>query len=202
MPATTTEGTGNGSVEEVRRKIQNSLVREENMLPELLLPVGVVFAYGSSTAPNGWLSCLGQEVYRGDYPDLFAVIGTTYGAGNGTTTFNLPDLAGRVVVGQGSGTDLTPRSMGAKGGAETHTLTASEMPSHTHTSNAIGGTLGLMTADGNNTAGGGLDTSAVEPNLYASPAALSIDNAGSGGAHNNMQPFTVLNYIIRYGNKT
>jgi hypothetical protein len=98
MPATTTEGTGPGSVEEIRRKIHNSLVREENILPELLarsavfVPVGAVIAYGSSTAPKGWLSCLGQEVYRGDYPDLFAVIGTTYGAGNGTTTFNLPNL--------------------------------------------------------------------------------------------------------------
>ena len=80
-----------------------------------------MFAYGSSDAPSGWLSCLGQEVYRNDYPELFAVIGTTYGAGNGTTTFNLPDLAGRVVVGQGSGTGLTARSMGSEGGAETHT---------------------------------------------------------------------------------
>lgn len=206
MPATTTEGTGNGSVEEIRRKIQNSLVREENILPELFarssvfVPVGAVIAYGSSTAPKGWLSCLGQEVYRGDYPDLFAVIGTTYGAGDGTTTFNLPNLSGRVVVGQGSGSGLTSRSMGATGGAETHTLTTGEIPSHSHTSNATGGGLGLMTANGLNTAAE-VDSSAVEPNLYAAPAALSIDNEGGGGAHNNMQPFAVLNYIIRYGNK-
>ena len=206
MPATTTEGTGHGSVEEIRSKIKNSLVREENILPELFarsavfVPVGAVVAYGSSTAPKGWLSCLGQEVYRGDYPDLFAIIGTTYGAGNGTTTFNLPNLSGRVVVGQGSGAGLTARSMGATGGAETHTLTTGEIPSHSHTSNATGGGLGLMTADGNNTAVS-VDASAVEPNLYAAPAALSINNAGDGGAHNNMQPFAVLNYIIRFGNK-
>lgn len=207
MPATTTEGTGPGSVEEIRSKIKNSLVREENILPEILqrssvfVPVGAVVAYGSSTAPKGWLSCLGQEVKRGDYPDLFAVIGTTYGSGDGTTTFNLPNLSGRVVVGQGTGAGLTARSMGAAGGAETHALTTNEMPSHTHTSNAVGGTLGLITADGNNTAGGGLDASAVEPNLYAAPAALSINSSGSGAAHNNMQPFAVLNYIIRFGNK-
>lgn len=206
MPATTTEGTGNGSVEDIRKKIQNSLVRQENILPDLFanfsvfVPVGAVVAYGSSTAPKGWLSCLGQEVYRGDYPDLFAVIGTTYGAGNGTTTFNLPNLSGRVVVGQGSGSGLTSRSMGATGGAETHTLTTGEIPSHSHTSNATGGAVGLITANGLNTASE-VDSSAVEPNLYAAPAALSIDNAGGGGAHNNMQPFAVLNYIIRFGNK-
>lgn len=202
MPATTTEGTGSGSVDNIRRKIENSVVREENLFPpEILMPVGVVLPYVSSNAPNGWLSCLGQELYRGDYPDLFAVIGTTYGAGDGSTTFRLPNLAGRVVVGQGSGAGLTSRSMGATGGAETHTLTTGEMPSHSHTSNAVGGTVGLITADGNNTAVG-VDGSAVEPNLYAAPAALSINSAGSGSAHNNMQPFAVLNYIIRYGNRT
>jgi len=201
MPATTTEGTGHGSAEEIRNKIKNSLVKEENLMPELLVPVGVVLPYGSSNAPHGWLSCLGQEVYRGDYPDLFAVIGTTYGVGNGTTTFNLPNLAGRVVVGQGSGAGLTSRAMGATGGVETHALNVSEMPSHTHTSNAVGGTVGLIKADGQNTAVN-VDASAVEPNIYAAPVALSINNAGSGTAHNNMQPFAVLNYIIRYGNKT
>lgn len=199
MPATTTEGTGSGSVEEIRNKIQNSVVREENLFPpEMLMPVGSVTAYISSNAPEGWLNCQGQELYRGDYPKLFAVIGTTYGAGDGSTTFRLPNLAGRVIVGQGSGSGLTARSMGATGGAETHTLTTGEMPSHSHTTNAVGGTLGLMTADGSNTAGGGLDSSAVEPNLYAAPAALTIDSAGTGGAHNNMQPFAVLNYIIKY----
>lgn len=194
----TTEGTGLGSVENVRGKILNSLVREENILPELLVPVGAVVAYGSTNAPKGWLSCLGQEVSRSQYADLFSVIGTTYGDGDEETTFNLPNLSGRVVVGRGTGVGLTARSMGAVGGSETHTLTTNEMPSHTHTSNAVGNTLGLMTADGNNTAGAGLDTSAVEPNLYAAPAALTIDNSGSGAAHNNMQPFAVMNYIIKY----
>jgi microcystin-dependent protein len=126
------------------------------------------------------------------------VIGTTYGAGDGSTTFNLPNLAGRVVVGQGSGSGLTPRSMGDEDGAETHTLTTAEMPSHSHTTNAVGGTLGLITADGSNTAGGGLDSSPTEPNIYAAPAALTVDSAGTSGAHNNMQPFAVLNYIIKY----
>jgi len=193
----TTEGTGPGSVEEIRKRIQNSLVREENILPELLVPVGAVVSYISTNAPKGWLSCIGQEVSRETYSDLFSIIGTTYGVGNGSTTFNLPDLSGRVVVGRGSGSGLTSRSMGVKGGSETHTLTTGEIPSHTHTSNAVGNTVGLITANGLNTAID-VDSSAVEPNLYAAPAALTIDNAGGSGAHNNMQPFTVLNYIIKY----
>ena len=201
MSATTTEGTGPGSAEESRRKIQNALVREENLLPELLLPVGAVLAYGSSNAPNGWLNCQGQAVYRGDYPDLFAVIGTTYGSGDGSTTFNLHNLSGRVVVGQGNGAGLTSRAMGAMSGVETHALNVGEMPSHTHTSNAVGNTVGLITANGQNTAVN-VDASAVEPNIYAAPVALTINSAGSGTAHNNMQPFTVLNYIIRYGKRT
>lgn len=197
MPATTTEGTGNGSVQENRRKIENSVVREENLFPpEILIPVGVVLPYVSSAAPNGWLNCQGQELYRGDYPALFAVIGTTYGAGDGSTTFRLPNLAGRVVVGQGSGSGLTPRAMGATSGVETHALNTSEMPSHSHTSNAVGGTIGLITANGSNTAVG-VDSSPVEPNVYAAPAALSINSTGEGVAHNNMQPFAVLNYIIK-----
>ena len=197
MPATTTEGTGQGSVQENRRKIENSVVREENLFPpEILMPVGVVLPYVSNNAPKGWLNCEGQELYRGDYPALFAVIGTTYGAGNGTTTFRIPNLSGRVVVGQGSGSGLTARSMGATGGAETHTLTTDEMPTHSHTSNAVGGTVGLITADGSSTAITG-DSSAVEPNIFAAPAALTINSVGDGDAHNNMQPFAVLNYIIK-----
>ena len=91
--------------------------------------------------------------------------------------------------------------MGATGGVETHALNINEMPSHTHTSNAVGNTVGLITANGQNTAVA-TDSSLVEPNVYAAPVALSIDSAGSGAAHNNMQPFAVLNYIIRYGKRT
>lgn len=191
MPATTTEGTGLGSVEDVRNKIQNSVVREENLFPpEMLMPVGVVLPYVSSSAPKGWLNCEGQELYRGDYPSLFEVIGTTYGAGDGSTTFRIPNLSGRVVVGQGLGSGLTTRSMGATGGAETHTLTTGEIPSHSHT---VANTVQIS---GFNTLTES-DNSSNELDLVNSQTTTS-SSAGGGGSHNNMQPFAVLNYIIKY----
>lgn len=191
MPATTTEGTGSGSVQENRRKIENSVVREENLFPpEMLMPVGAVTAYVSSNAPNGWLNCEGQELYRGDYPALFEVIGTTYGAGNGTTTFNLPDLKGRAIVGQGAGSGLTARSMGATGGAETHTLSTDEMPSHSHNVANTVQKSGLNTPSGLDNDGSEIDT--------VNTVSTASTSDGGGQAHNNMQPFAVLNYIIKY----
>jgi microcystin-dependent protein len=72
------------------------------------------------------------------------------------------------------------------------------MPSHNHGSNAVGGTVGLITSNGQNTASINLDVTTGEPNLYTSPQALTINNAGSGNSHNNMQPFLVIRYLIKY----
>ena len=139
---------------------------------------------------GGWLNCEGQELYRGDYPSLFAVIGTTYGAGNGTTTFNLPNLAGRVVVGRGTGSGLTARSMGATGGAETHTLTSGEIPSHSHDVSNTVQKSGFNTPSGLDNGGSEIDN--------VTTVSTTSTSAGGGGSHNNMQPFAVLNYIIKY----
>lgn len=81
---------------------------------------------------DGWMKCDGRSLIRVDYPDLFAIIGTSFGSGSGTT-FNLPDSRGRVLgtIGQGSG--LTSRAIGTAVGEETHTMTTSEMPTHSHT---------------------------------------------------------------------
>jgi microcystin-dependent protein len=118
------------------------------------------------------------------------VIGTTYGAGNGSTTFNLPNMAGRVAVGQGSGSGLTPRSMGATGGSETHSLTTEEMPSHSHDVSNTVQKSGANTPDGLDNGGNEIDTVTTVTTASAS--------VGDSEPHNNVQPFVVLNYIIKH----
>jgi microcystin-dependent protein len=148
-----------------------------------------------SSDHNGWLKCDGRSVSRTLYAKLFEVIGTSFGS-NDSETFKLPDCRGRVLGTIGTGSGLTARSLGAVVGTETHTLTVGEMPTHTHTSNAVGGSLGLATSDNLNTAGAGLDTTVGELNLYATPTALTINDAGGGGAHNNMQPTIFISNIF------
>lgn len=107
-----------------------------------LIPAGSVITTAASAAPTGWLLCDGTAVSRTTYATLFAAISTTYGAGDGSTTFNLPDLRGRVVAGLDNmgGTDAGrldwANTIGTTGGAQNHTLTTAEMPSHTHIQDA------------------------------------------------------------------
>jgi len=142
--------------------------------------VGEMKMYGGVAAPLGWLMCDGSAISRTTYANLFAVIGIAFGAGNGTTTFNIPDLRGRAPVGAGTGTGLTNRVLGTMFGAETHTLTPNEMPSHAHS------TLG-STALG------------VDPAYTASDAQVpgSTGSAGGDQPHNNMQPSQAVNFIIK-----
>src|ERR1700746_593909 len=97
-------------------------------------PIGVIVPYTSTTAPPTWMICDGSAISRATYPALFAICGTTFGAGDGSTTFNLPDLRGRVGVGAGQGASLSNRLLAAIGGEEAHVLTVAELASHTHTS--------------------------------------------------------------------
>ena len=148
-----------------------------------------------SSDHNGWLKCDGRSLNRVLYANLFEVIGTAFG-NDDSETFKLPDCRGRVLGTIGSGSGLTARSLGAVVGAETHTLTVNEMPSHSHTSNATGGALGLFTQNGLNTQAGGLDATTGEPNLMASPVALTINDEGNSQAHNNMQPTIFISNIF------
>lgn len=84
--------------------------------------------FGLSTAPAGWLVCDGSAVRRTTYSALFTAVGTSWGAGDGSTTFNLPDVRGRGLIGSGQGAGLTSRVFGTSGGEETHVLTAGEVP--------------------------------------------------------------------------
>lgn len=176
-------------------------------LPVGGLPAGSIMAWGTNTPPANWLLADGSAVSRSVYSSLFAVIGTQYGAGNGTTTFNLPDLRGRVPVGRNGGTFGT---LGATGGAETHTLSAGEMPSHTHTGTTS--TNGdhthayrtrVAAAVFTNAGGSGWDGYPANNNNTTGSAGnhshtFTTDGTGGGQAHNNLQPYQVVNYIIKF----
>ena len=168
-------------------------VLASNVVSSALIPVGVINPYAGSTAPTGWLLCSNQPVSRTTYSALFAVIGTTYGSGDGSTTFNVPDLRGRTVAGLDNmdgtaasrltSTVLTAsNTLGATGGTQTHTLTTAEIPSHNHfmfnTKSSTGGT-GVYFGQGADVQG------------------QNSSNTGGGGAHLNTQPTMVLNYIIK-----
>lgn len=167
------------------------------------VPTGTINQFAGSAAPAGYLLCQGQAVSRSTYTDLYAVIGTTYGTGDGSTTFNLPNLQDRVGVGKSS----TLSTLGATGGEKTHALTVAELASHNHTAttDAQGAhqhSLAYSGGDATNTpqarAGSAAD------NWYNCASAgththnVTVANNGSGTAHNNMQPYLVVNYIIKY----
>lgn len=162
------------------------------------VPTGAMFQWLTDTAPTGYLLCYGQAVSRTDYATLFGVISTTYGTGDGSTTFNLPDLRGRFPLGQddmgGSSanrvTDTDADTLGGADGDEFVTLTTNEMPAHTH-----GLSPNVYTV-----LGGGASQLYVATNgaVTASEANdIDTDSAGSGAAHDNMPPFITVNYIIK-----
>ena len=164
---------------------------------EYIMPTGAVLPYAGSSAPTGFLLCYGQAISRSTYADLFSAISTTYGTGDGSSTFNVPDLRGRVVAGQddmggSSGDNLTGLSggvngdtLGATGGSETHTLITAEIPSHSHT----------VTAHEN--PGGTGDSNGSEGGDSSYDRSSTTSSTGGGDAHNNVQPTIILNYIIK-----
>lgn len=203
-----------------RRGLARSLGAAEvqRMIGTLLnqaCPVGTYRHHAGATVEDGWLACDGQAVSRTVYPELFAELGVTYGAGDGSTTFNLPDSRGRTLVDDGTGTDLTARARGDKVGAETHALGVAELPSHTHTtpnhshSYSHTHTWGQRTTDAgttttgtgvpphNNAPTGGAIETANQSATTTGNAAPTTNATGSGNAHNNMQPSLVASLLIR-----
>lgn len=153
--------------------------------PSNVFPKGTILDYAGSGAPSGWLLCDGTAVSRTTYSGLFTVIGVTWGAGDGSTTFNVPDLKGRVTIGVGTGTGLTARALADSGGAETHVLSVGELAQHAHSIPTAVAPAGAVTAVGK----------AV--NLTAA-ANANTNNIGSNNPHNNMQPFKATTKIIKY----
>lgn len=178
------------------------------------LPLGVILDYAGAEPPTGWLFCYGQAISRTTYASLYAIVGTVYGTGDGSTTFNLPDLRGRVSAGKDNmgGTsasrlsNLSANTLGASGGAQTHTLTTDQIPSHDHggaTSSAgehahsYGSSQRVQVGTDNGVA---YDAQNVGTTFSTSTVAAhshTLTAQGGGGSHPNVQPTLVLNKIIK-----
>ena len=168
------------------------------------LPIGSIVEYGSLNAPTNWLICDGSAVSRTDYAELFAVIGTSFGAGNGSTTFNLPDFRTRVPAGY-KASDSDFNAISKTGGEKTHTLTTNEMPSHNHMekiysknyndnkslsgNRAYARSFADVTGGWNYTVNGETGGQIVD--------LIESGNSGSGQAHNNLQPYLTVRFIIK-----
>lgn len=181
-------------------------------------PIGSVICFAGESAPEGWLLCDGSEVLKNNYLDLFNIIQNTYGIASNSDYFVLPNLQEKMAIGKSVSNNL-----GSNGGNKTITLTESQLPSHSHTgttstdglhnhtSNANGGLgqPGLAFSNDYDTAGS-IDNSANQELNLKNTIALSINNsgshshtfttatAGSGSSINIMNPYVVLNYLIKF----
>ena len=147
-----------------------------------VVPVGSIVAYYGATAPQGWLPCDGSAIPAdAKYQELKTALGRT----------NTPDLRGRTLIGAGQGPGLSSRALGQLGGEENHQLTVAEMPTHNHYGfgEAYDWPLGQVGPKNRKGSKGGMD----EDNYY-----YNTSNTGGNAAHNNMQPFHVVSYIIKY----
>lgn len=221
-PATTTsailKGNGAGGT-------QPAVPGSDYQIP---IAPGSMIDYGGPTAPSGWLLCDGSAISRSTYSALFTAIGTTWGVGDGLTTFNVPDLRRRATIGAGGTAVAGPaNTLGSVGGEEKHVLTTAELaahnhpvtltdpththpntlndPRHAHNVQGTGGGGTTTGVQGNNGGGnlGGITTDQQPTGMSITNAAASTGitassaSAGSGNAHNNMQPSAVVNKIIK-----
>ena len=169
-----------------------------------------IVLFAGNFAPRGWAFCNGQLLPINQNQALFSLMGTLYG-GNGTTNFALPDLRGRIPVSAGSGPGLSPYIVGQQAGVESVSLTASQIPPHTHPATTTV-TANASPGEGDSTSPGGRvwaksgqgdpdyatydDATAVPMAPGAVSATTTVGTAGGGGAHTNIQPVLALHYII------
>lgn len=161
---------------------------------------GTIFDFAGSSAPSGWLLCYGQAVSRTTYANLFSAIGTTFGTGDGSTTFNLPDCRGRVHAGKddmggtaasrltSSGTGnpgINGAALGATGGVDRYAITQAQMAAHTHT---------MAYSSATYTSGSGTNVQT----LGTGGSTATSGSTGTGDAHPNAQPTIVFNKIIKF----
>ena len=186
VDSNTNTNTGNiGNLTDLETTIKSNLVGAINEV-NTDTPIGAIMPYAGTSAPSKYLICDGSAVSRTTYEALYSIIGTRYGNGDGSTTFNLPNLKGRTIVGR----DLLQsdfHEIGATGGEKVHLLTVNEIPSHNHDIN-IPKMLYSDVSSG----------SVLGGESIVGQTTHQTGNTGGGQAHNNMQPYIVLNYIIRY----
>jgi len=145
---------------------------------------------------RGWAECNGQLLSIASNTALFSLLGTTYG-GDGETTFALPDLRGRVPVHNGQGPGLTNRRQGQVGGTESNTLTVAQMPTHTHTINAVSEDGNQSSPIGNMPAGTKLlDQEYSNATAAGTMNSEMVNSEGGNQSVNNMQPYAVVKYVI------
>lgn len=143
-------------------------------------PTGAIIGFGSATPPTGWLACNGANVSRTTYSALFAVISTTFGVGDGSTTFTLPTSARRTLVGSGgTGTATLGAVTGNSGGEESHTQIIAELAAHTHTAPIASSSAGSSSTGASRVTSG------------------NTGSTGSGTAFNVIQPSLIVTYIIK-----
>jgi|LauGreDrversion4_2_1035121.scaffolds.fasta_scaffold00797_24 microcystin-dependent protein len=160
----------------------------------VLIPAGTIIQSAAINEPEGWFDCNGRTLLVAQYAYLFSAIGYAYSRNvysGSDLSFNIPDMRGRVGIGYGTGSGLTARSLGDISGAETHTLTVDQMPAHDH-----GGSTGSTNA----ALIGSTTTASIAGHEVADNGSHShtIPSQGGGSAHNNMQPYVVLRYLIKY----
>lgn len=165
--------------------------------------IGEIRMFGGNFPPRNWAFCNGQSLSISEYDALFALIGTTYG-GDGQNTFGLPDLRGRIPVGEGSGPGLTPRVIGESAGTETVTLMQNQLPTHSHAANvtAVTGNLPGPTINAVPAALASPQVFyAVPSNVAPQPHTVamnpaSIGPAGGNQPHDNIMPSLCVSFII------
>ena len=188
---------------------------------EARVPVGAIMPYAGATAPSGWLLCDATPANRTTYSDLFTEIGTTYGVGDGSTTFGLPDLTGRVIAGkEASETRLTTAvsgidggTLGAAGAAEDKEIAKANIPNYSLSSASLTGSTtdnlpaatmtstSIVSADdsgGSNAAAGASGATAATTAAYTTTIGGTVPSGGSGTPLPVVQPTMVLNYIIKF----
>ena len=181
--------------------------------------LGQIMMFGGNFAPRGWAYCEGQLLAINQNQALFSILGTTYG-GDGRTTFALPDLRGRTPVHTGTGPGLSTYRLGQRGGAETVSLTQSEMPNHTHGATAktvtqiavsskeatsaapvTEGALAAVSSERGKVSNAEIYNAETPDTVLSANTAAStttITNLPTGGSqpHPNMQPYLAVHYII------